>query len=259
MKNFFSIVLILFVSAAFGQQIHLFRTIYYPAEPYGGLKEMEEFIKQEMVYPDSALKQNIEGDVFITFLIDPRGRVKYKKVEDSGHPYLKQEAERIFDKIVWEADPNRDEDDLGYEKLKISFDSKKYKKVARRRGYHHLPYDSSLSHSESERIYQKSKVDEIPKIANANSVNQLVSENFKFPSIAKERGISGRVTVEFVVEKYGLSSNVRVLEPLAGGCNEETIRLVKMMRWRPAIKDGETVRCFYTYSLNFMKSAGTIR
>jgi len=239
--------------------MHLFRTIYYPAEPYGGEKGLEEFIKQAMVYPDSALDADIEGDVFITFLIDPRGKIKYKKVEDSGHPWLREEAERIFDLVVWEADAERDEDELGYEKIKISFNAKKYMKLARKRGYHHLPYDSTLSYSDDIKVYTQSQLDAVPDIANAKSINDLISKNFRFPSVAKERGISGRVTVEFVVEKYGIASNFRIIDPLAGGCNEETIRLIQLIKWKPAIKDGEAVRSFYTYSLNFMNPQGQIR
>lgn len=212
-----------------------------------------------MQYPDSALEQSIEGDVFIVFLIDPRGKIKYKKVEDSGHRWLRNEAERIFDKVLWEADLLRDEKKLGYEKLRISFDRKKYLKLAKRRGYHHLPYDSSLTHAASNTVYLQSKVDQIPQIVNASSINALIAENFKFPSIAKERGVAGRVTVEFVVEQYGLASNIRVTEALAGGCNEETRRLVELIRWKPAIKDGETVRSLYTYSLTFRNPNQQIR
>lgn len=259
MKNFILILLLLSFSSAFGQQTKLYRTIYYPAQPYGGEEEIREFFKQEMVYPEAALEQEIEGDVYITFLIDSKGKIKYKKIEDHSQALLREEAERIFNKVVWVADKSRDDENLGYEKIKISFDLKKYKKIARKRGYHHLPYDSNISHSKSIKVYQPKQLDEVPKVVDANSINEVVSKHFKFPSIAKERGVSGKVSVEFVVEQYGLASNIRILEPLAGGCNEETIRLIKMIRWKPAIKDGESVRSFYRYSLNFMNPNAQIR
>lgn len=257
-KNTLFLLLLIVSSGLFGQNITLFRTIYYPAEPSGGVKELEEFVKQEMVYPDQALDENIEGDVFITYLIDPKGKIKYKKVENSGHPLLKEEASRIFDKIIWEVDDERNEEELGYEKIKISFAKKKYLKLARKREYHHLPFDSTLVISDRLIPYGMNELDEAPKIVNAKSVNDLVSENFKYPSIALERNISGRVSVIMVIEPYGIASNVRVVKPLAGGCNEETIRLVKLIRWKPGIKDGKAVRSYYEYQLNFMNPGGQI-
>ncbi len=261
MKQKNSLLFLLLISALglSAQNITLFRTIYFPAEPYGGIKEMEEFVKQEMVYPDSLLDAEIEGDVFITFLIDTKGHIKYKKVEKSGHPLLQKEGSRIFDKIVWVADDERNEDELGYEKLKITFNRKKYMKLVRKRGYHHLPFDSSLSISDRIAPYGLNEVDKGPEIKNAKSVNEFVGLNFKYPSIAMERGISGRVTLKMVIEPYGMVSNVKVMEPLAGGCNEETERLVKLMRFTPAMKEGKAVRCFYEYQLNFVNPGGQIR
>jgi protein TonB len=259
MKNFVLILFLLSLSSTYGQQIKLYRTIYYPAQPYGGEEGITAFFKQEMVYPEIALEEEIEGDVYIIYIVDSKGKFKYKKIEDNSQPLLKEEADRIFNKVVWVADKSRDDENLGYEKIKISFDLKKYKKIAKKRGYHHLPYDSSLSHSKSIKVYQPKQLDEVPEVVNANSLNEIVSENFKFPSIAKERGVSGKVTVEFVVEQYGLASNIQILEPLAGGCNDETIRLMRMIRWKPAIKDGESVRSFYRYSLNFMNPDAPIR
>jgi len=259
LKNTLFLLLLACSLSIDAQNITLFRTIYFPAEPHGGLKGLEEFVKQEMEYPDSALDAKIEGDVFITFMIDTKGKIRYKKVEDSGDEILQAEASRIFDKIVWVADDERNENELGYEKIKIAFNLKKYMRLVRKRAYHHLPYDSTLELSDRVLPYGLNEVDDAPEISNATSVNDLVSANFKYPSIALERGISGRVSLKMVVEPYGMVSNIRITEPLAGGCNEETIRLVKMMRFKPAVKDGKAVRCFYEYQLNFVNPGGQIR
>lgn len=258
-KNSLFLLLSLLSFSLLGQNITLFRTVYYQAEPYGGMRELEEFVKQEMVYPDSALDAEIEGDVFITFMINPKGKIKYKKVEKSGHPLLQAEASRIFDRIMWVADDERKEDELGYEKIKFEFHRKKYMKLVRKRGYHHFAIDSSLTVSDRLMPYGLNEVDQAPQIKNAKSVNDLVSSNFKYPSIALERGIQGRVVLKMVVEPYGLVSNVKIEEAVAGGCNEETIRLVKLMRFSPAMKDGKAVRCFYEYQLNFNNPGGQIR
>lgn len=246
-----------------GQNIHLYRTIYFPASPYGGEKELKEFFKQEMVYPDSALDAEIEGKVFITFLINNQGKVAYKKSETEGNfkgkDLLIAEAERIFDRIIWVKDESRNNEDIGYEKLEVIFNRKKYLKLAKKREYHHLPFPEDIKVDSSTRYYSINEVDEKPQITNANSVNDYVKSNFKYPEIALQKGVSGRVTLDMIIEPYGIVSNVRVIDPVAGGCNEETIRLVKGMKWKAGMKNGMAVRTLYRYQLNFVNPRTTIR
>ena len=243
----------------FGQNIHLYRTIYFPASPNGGEKELKEFFKQAMVYPDSALNNDLEGKVFITFKINNQSKVFYKKVEGDAHQLLKEEASRIFDYIIWERDDSRNNNDIGYEKLEIEFNKKRYLKLAKRREYHELPYPKDIEIDYSPKTYSINELDKKPDITNASSVNEYVTKNFRFPEIALQKEISGRVALELVIEPYGLASNIRVVKAVAGGCNEETIRLVKGMRWKPGIKDGKAVRTLYRYELNFVNPKSTMR
>ena len=78
------------------QRINLFRTVHFPATPNGGVDELENFVKQELVYPDKLLAEDIDGKVYITFMVDHRGKVIYKSVADTGHVLLRNEAERIL-------------------------------------------------------------------------------------------------------------------------------------------------------------------
>jgi hypothetical protein len=246
------------ITSVHAQKVHMFRTIYYPANPYGGEEELKEFVAQEVVYPTEAKNAEIEGDAFITYKVNSEGKVIFKEVVEEGNSLLKKEAERVFDKILWEKDPQRFDKDLGYEKLKFTFDLKKYKKAVKKRGYDALPYGDFEIDSSAE-TFTINQVDKKPEIKNSTSVNKYISQNFKYPSIALQRNISGRVTVEFVIEPYGIASNLRVVEAVAGGCNEETERLIKGMRWVPGFKDGKAVRTLYQYQLNFVHPGGTVR
>jgi TonB family protein len=259
LRSIFLFLYLLIPAGMIAQQSHMFRTVYFPANPYGGEKELTEFIKQEMVYPDEALDSNIEGDVFITYLINDQGKVVYKKVENSGHPLLQQEAMRIFNRILWEADPGRSGQEWGYEKLKISFDKKKYQRLVRQRGYHEHPYDETLKIDEKTSVYTINELDQKPEFTAAESINAFLKDNFRYPEVARQRNIGGRVTAEFIIEPYGKASNIRIVKPVGGGCNEETGRLIRMMKWKPGIKDGKAVRTLYEYHLNFVNQAGVIR
>lgn len=79
-----------------------------------------------------------------------------------------------------------------------------------------------------------------------------LAENIKYPQMAKESGIQGRVFVTFVVERDGSVTDVRVLRGIGGGCDEEAIRVVKgMPRWTPGKQRGKSVRVQYNLPVKF--------
>ncbi|MCF6171582.1 MAG: energy transducer TonB [Bacteroidales bacterium] len=80
----------------------------------------------------------------------------------------------------------------------------------------------------------------------------FLQKNVKYPPIAKESGIQGRVFVNFVVEKDGSISNVKVLRGIGGGCDEEAIRVVKSMpKWKPGKQRGKPVRVSFNLPIKF--------
>lgn len=246
------------VSPAFSQKIELFRSEWNSANPYGGIKELESFVQQEMVFPEEELENKIKGEVFISYVINAEGKVASKEVTSSTNPNFSAEAERIFSKILWEKNPGRASGKRGKEKIKFQFHPKRYQKLVKKRGYHQLPM-KQYQDSSTTKCFTINQVDQKPEILNASSVNYFVQENFKYPTIALQRQISGKVVLSFVIEPYGLASNVRVLKAVAGGCSEETVRLVKAMKWSPALINGKAVRTLYEYELNFIHPGGTMR
>ena len=81
---------------------------------------------------------------------------------------------------------------------------------------------------------------------------KYLSENIKYPEEAKEKGISGRVYIEFVIEKDGAVSNVKVMKSISGGCDEEGVRVVNAMpKWKPGMQKGKPVRVHYVLPIFF--------
>lgn len=79
-----------------------------------------------------------------------------------------------------------------------------------------------------------------------------LAENIKYPQMAKESGIQGRVFVTFVVERDGRVTDVRVLRGIGGGCDEEAIRVVQSMpKWTPGKQRGKSVRVQYNLPVKF--------
>lgn len=82
--------------------------------------------------------------------------------------------------------------------------------------------------------------------------NKYLIENIKYPEQAMKQGIQGTVYVSFVVEKDGTVSNVKLLKGIGGGCDEESIRIVKgMPAFKPGTQKGEPVRVQFTMPIYF--------
>lgn len=81
---------------------------------------------------------------------------------------------------------------------------------------------------------------------------KFLAQNIKYPQLARENNITGRVYVTFVVEKDGSVSGVKVLRDIGGGCGAEAVRVVKSMpKWTPGKQRGKAVRVQYNLPVNF--------
>ncbi len=71
---------------------------------------------------------------------------------------------------------------------------------------------------------------------------KFLQKNVRYPNFAKENGISGTVYVTFVVNPDGTISNPQVLRGIGGGCDEEALRVLRMMPlWEPGTLRGKPV------------------
>jgi protein TonB len=84
------------------------------------------------------------------------------------------------------------------------------------------------------------------------ALNDFFAKNLKYPVLAKEQGIQGKVWMGFVVGKDGAISNVEVIRGIGGGCDEEAIRVVKLMpKWTPGYQSGRPVIVKFRFPINF--------
>ncbi|MBS4057889.1 MAG: energy transducer TonB [Bacteroidetes bacterium] len=86
----------------------------------------------------------------------------------------------------------------------------------------------------------------------AGKMMEYIAKNIKYPPMARESGVQGRVFVNFVVEPDGRVSNVKVLRGIGGGCDEEAIRVVESMpKWTPGRQRGKAVRVSFNLPVRF--------
>ncbi|MDQ0641675.1 protein TonB [Pedobacter sp. W3I1] len=79
-----------------------------------------------------------------------------------------------------------------------------------------------------------------------------LSKAIKYPPMAQENNVQGKVFLSFVVEKDGKLTDITVTRGLGSGTDEEAIRVLKASpRWNPGIQNGKPVRVKYNINVNF--------
>ena len=85
-----------------------------------------------------------------------------------------------------------------------------------------------------------------------NKFRAWVQQNIRFPQIALENGIQGRVVLSFVIEKDGRLTNIQVLQSPDRSLSDEAIRVLsKSPKWSPGKQRNQPVRVKYTLPVDF--------
>ena len=88
------------------------------------------------------------------------------------------------------------------------------------------------------------------------SGDQFLKNNLRYPNLAVQKGTQGTVFAQFVVEKDGTISNIKILQDIGDGCGYEARRVIELMntmtqRWTPGIQSNHPVRVQYTLPIVF--------
>ena len=114
------------------------------------------------------------------------------------------------------------------------------------------PVEAPVEEEEEEVVFVV--VESMPEFPGGQqALFKYLSENVKYPDIAQENGIQGRVICQFVVNKDGSIVDVEVVR--SGGdpsLDKEAVRVIKSMpKWKPGKQRGKAVRVKYTVPVNF--------
>ena len=114
------------------------------------------------------------------------------------------------------------------------------------------PVEAPVEEEEEEVIFVV--VESMPEFpGGAQAMMRYIAENIKYPVIAQENGIQGRVICQFVVEKDGKVSDIQVVRSSGeASLDKEAQRVIgSMPRWKPGKQRGKPVRVKYTLPVNF--------
>ncbi len=80
----------------------------------------------------------------------------------------------------------------------------------------------------------------------------FIGQNLKYPEVAKEKGLEGKVYVQFIVDVSGDITDVKAVKGIGGGCDEEAIRVIAMSEdWNPGLQRGQPVKVRMVVPINF--------
>ena len=139
------------------------------------------------------------------------------------------------------------EDDVETESIEINTEDDKDVEVVIA-----APVEAPVEEEEEEVVFVV--VETMPEFPGGQqALFKYLSENVKYPGIAQENGIQGRVICQFVVNKDGSIVDVEVVR--SGGdasLDKEAVRVIKSMpKWKPGKQRGKAVRVKYTVPVNF--------
>ena len=96
-------------------------------------------------------------------------------------------------------------------------------------------------------------VEEMPSFPGGQgALMSFLNSNIKYPVVAQENGVQGRVIVGFVVERDGSITDVKVMRSVDPSLDREAQRVIKAMpKWKPGKQNGSAVRVKYTVPVVF--------
>lgn len=102
-------------------------------------------------------------------------------------------------------------------------------------------------------IYDAPGVDKYPEFPGGMTAwAKFLQKNLRYPYMAQESGVQGKVYVSFVVEPDGSISNVKLVKGIGAGCDEEAMRVIKKSpKWEPGVQNKQAVRVRYNMPINY--------
>lgn len=97
-------------------------------------------------------------------------------------------------------------------------------------------------------------VEEMPEFPGGEmALRKYIAASIKYPVIAQENGIQGKVYVNFVVDKEGRVTNAKVIRSVDPALDKEALRVVNSLpRWKPGKQQGDPVRVAFSVPISFV-------
>ncbi|MEE1946162.1 energy transducer TonB [Pedobacter sp. KR3-3] len=226
-------------------KVYSFVSMKHPPTYPGGIAALYKFLAQNIKYPKEAAEKNIQGNVFVSFIVGKDGSVSDIKVDRKIGGGTDEEAIRVL-KMMKKWNPGTENGKV----VKVAYNMPvKFTLYKGSSGKPALGKDKVASNG-SQMKNQPSYPDGV------QALYKFLGQNIKYPKEAVTKNIQGDVFVSFMVEADGSIKDIKVVKGIGGGADEEAVRVVKLMKkWNPAEKDGKPVRSSFSLPIKFTLAA----
>ncbi|MFD2284761.1 TonB family protein [Pedobacter petrophilus] len=221
------------------------------------------FMGGSIKYPSEARKNNLQGNTQIKFTLQNNKVTNVSTVLDLGDGCDEEVMKALLSYKGFKDLPN------GKYTLKVGFklsnnDARiQNAKALALPNYQKLSDITVISYSQplttdnankkSDKVYDFVSIEKQPEFPGGiTRFYKYLGGNIKYPKMAQENNVQGKVFLSFVVEKDGSLTDVQITRGLGSGTDEEAVRVIKESpKWNPGIADGEPVRVKYNLNVNF--------
>ena len=215
----------------------------------GGMESMQKFLAKNIHYPVSAMKAKTQGTVYVQFIITKTGKVSDAKVLRGIGLDCDKEALRVVKAMPdWIPGQNKGKTVSVIMQIPVKFQMQKttpegaVATTENPKGPYYYSYDIPLHVVEKQPEYK----------GGYDAMMNFLKKNIRYPETAKKSGIQGTVFVQFVVEKTGKVSRIKILRGISKECDEEAIRVVNSMpKWIPGRQSGKAVPVMFQIPVKF--------
>lgn len=265
MQNYKYKLLILVIALFAGTNFINSQTIK-PQFP-GGKEALDKYIDEKLIEYESAiiLTKNSDDDIVkVRFLVGKTGKISsITAINGTNKGKNTEDALRMVKFMPdWIPGKKKGVATAMYDTLSIDFN------IANHPGLDLAISVQSFDRDEIEtKIFKKDRiignaerrtdvfktVEQMPQFPGGNAeMLQFIKDNLRYPTIAAENGIQGKVVVVFVVEKDGSLSDIKIVKSIDPQCDREAVRIVKSMpKWQPGKQNGSAVPVDYTLPITF--------
>ena len=217
----------------------------------GGKSEFKRVFNQELIYPEHALKKKFSGKVSVSFVIDKDSTVQDVNVSEIDTPDLEAEALRLFKLYKWVPAIKQGKFVSSKWSVVFDFDLDKYARICKERGYVKQTYLQDAPVASTSTVYHSDV--QMPAYQKGNfALQDFIKANLEYPRQAQLSNIQGIVLLSFVVEPSGLMTNIGIEKSVGGGCDQEAIRVLELIKWYPGKHDNKYARINMTFPFYFV-------
>ena len=213
----------------------------------GGIAGLMKFLGNNIKYPAEAQEKSIQGRVIVQFIVEKDGSLSNINVVRGVDPMLDKEAVRVIGlSPKWIPGKQRGEAVRVKFTVPIAFKIPG-KEAAETEGNNEI----ATYKVDANGVYMV--CEEMPEFPGGMmECMKFLGNNIKYPAEAQEKGIEGRVIVQFIVEKDGSITNAKVVRGIHPSLDAEALRVTSIMpKWKPGKQKGETVSVRFTIPISF--------